>query len=181
MTAAFDTEYDDPYGHRATPAWLTTLTIRPAPRRSMEGSTATVALWVPLTLTSTARHHSSGSTSQASPRLPPIPALFTNTSTGPCASVTAATARSRAAVSSTSAMQAMPSTSPATVSTSGRLRPSTATLWPAAANARTVVAPYPRPPPVTRASTLVDATEPAGRMDRAGPCPATIGLEGSGR
>ena len=82
-TAALETEYADTCGHRYTPARLVTLTIRPLRRATMSGSTRHEQRKTLRRFTSMVRHQASGSTSQASPTGPQMPALLTSRSTGP--------------------------------------------------------------------------------------------------
>src|SRR5262245_5327195 len=122
------------------------ITIRPPPRSSMSGMTLRQHRCTPRTFTSKTRHHSSGVISQAIPRLPP-PAFATSRSTAPISSKP----RSTDSCELTSISTARPPISDATASISARVRAATATSQPSRASARAILAPIPRPPPVTSA------------------------------
>ena len=88
---------------------------------------------------------------------PPIPALFTSTSSEPPRSRSAATARPTDAGTVTSIASAIASPprsriSAAVRSISAAVRAATATVAPRPANASAIARPIPRPPPVTSMS-----------------------------
>ncbi len=100
-----------------------------------------------------------------------VPALLTSRSTGPSASVTAATAGATEAVSVTSRSVAKPSISAATSRAPSSARSPTATRAPSAARRRAVAAPIPPAPPVT------SAVRPSRRMT-ANPILAALAARG---
>src|SRR6476646_1025416 len=100
-----------------------------------------------------------------------MPALLTSRSTGPSASVTAATACATEAVSVTSRSVAKPSISAATARAPSSARSPTATRAPSAARRRAVAAPIPPAPPVT------SAVRPSRRMT-ANPILAALAARG---
>src|SRR6266542_861245 len=126
--------------------------MRPRPRSSMPGITARQQRQTPSTFTSKVRHHSRASISHAASSCGAIPAFAHRRSTGPSTPSTCATIAATASASETSATTASPSTSRATASTSSRVRALTATRAPALASSRAMLAPIPRPPPVTSAT-----------------------------
>src|SRR6266545_2712701 len=93
----------------------------------------------------------------------PMPALATRRSRAPRPCSTSATIRSTSSRLETSATTARPPISLATCSTSSRVRAETATRIPADASSRAMLAPIPRPPPVT--SAICPLRSPDGTRD----------------
>ena len=138
--------------------------MRPRPRAIMPGSTAREQFSVPATCTSIVRHQASGSTSQALPIGPQIPALLTRMSIFPAVLSIAAMPASTEPRSVTSKCAASARPLRATISATTRVRsdpvrPVTATVAPASASASANTRPRPRPPPVTTATRSCSAGE----------------------
>src|SRR5712692_2489805 len=138
-------------GLATRPAALATMTTAP-PASSIRGAAARVIRYAPVRLTSRMCRHASTSCSSARWRTGETPAALTSTAGVPKRSTKAATARSQAAWSETSATSARPRSpiSAATASHSPAVRTTTPTDAPSAARASAIDRPRPRPPPVTR-------------------------------
>src|SRR5215212_7242297 len=120
--------------------------MRPPPRSIIAGSASRQVRYVPSTLTSRMRHHSSRSVSHDSSQRA-TPAFATSKSSGSAV----ASIRSTSSRFETSPTTASPPSSRATSSTCSIVRALTVTCQPAAVSSRAIPAPMPRPPPVTNA------------------------------
>src|SRR5215471_1066220 len=116
-----------------------------------------------------ARSHSSGSTSTAVPAGPPIPTLFTRTSSLPHRRTVSATATRHESASPTSASNT--NASPPSRSTISRVSSaqdltvsSSATLAPSRASSTDVARPFPMPPVDLEPAPVTIATLPANRL-----------------
>src|SRR5438034_11721175 len=126
--------------------------IRPRPRCSIPGMTARQQRYTPRTLTRKTRHQSAGASSHARASGLPMPAFAQSRSIGPRPLSTWRTIDSTESGLETSATTGIPPRSYATSSTSSLVRAATAMRAPARASSRAMLAPIPRPPPVTSAT-----------------------------
>src|SRR5437773_1706356 len=152
MTACFDAQYAVYPGTPNRPSTEDTFTTRPPSASS--GTDCRVTRKVPQTLVSRIRRQLAVAVlCSGSP--PPMPALFTSTSSRApivrSSAKPAATADSSATSIGSSSASAPRSRMAAAVSSScARVRAAMATREPGSANANAIARPIPRPPPVTR-------------------------------